>query len=63
MNTSARSATLSYESATLFSAKAWAGIVAVTALFAALPALNLIVPPGHSLYVSAFAIALIGKFM
>ena len=63
MNTSMRSSSLSYESGTLFSAKAWAGITAVAALFAALPALNLIVPPGHSLYVSSFTIALIGKFM
>ena len=63
MTTAMRSATLSYESGTLFSAKAWAGILAVAALFAALPALNLIFPPGHSLYVSSFTIALIGKFM
>ena len=47
----------------LYSAKAWGAIALVVAIFAALPALNLAFPAGHPLHVSAFAIALIGKFI
>ncbi len=47
----------------LFSARAWTGIAIVVALFASLPALNLIFPNGHPLHMSSYLIALIGKFM
>ncbi|CAM5552763.1 urea ABC transporter permease subunit UrtC [Eoetvoesiella caeni] len=47
----------------LFSATAWCSLLAVVALLAVLPLLNLIVPPEHPLYVSSYAVALLGKFM
>ncbi len=59
------SATISLSSAptALYSPKAWTAIAIVVAVFACLPALNLIFPAGHPLHVSSFAIALIGKFI
>lgn len=47
----------------LFSPTAWSSLLAVTALLAVLPLLNLIVPPEHPLHVSSYAVALLGKFM
>ena len=59
------SATISLSSAptALYSPKAWTEIAIVVAVFACLPALNLMFPAGHPLHVSSFAIALIGKFI
>jgi len=39
------------------------GIFFVTTIFALLPLLNMIVPVGHALHVSSYAIGLIGKFI
>jgi urea transport system permease protein len=50
-------------SVSLYSPRAWAGIVVVTMLLASLPALNLLFPAGHALHISSFAISLIGKFL
>ncbi len=63
--TRAPSATISLSSAptALYSPKAWAAIAIVVAVFACLPAFNLLFPVGHPLHVSSFAIALIGKFI
>jgi len=63
--TRAPSATISLASAptALYSPKAWAAIAIVVAVFACLPAFNLLFPVGHPLHVSSFAIALIGKFI
>ena len=63
--TMAPSATISLSSAptALYSPKAWTAIAIVVAVFACLPALNLMFPAGHPLHVSSFAIALIGKFI
>jgi urea transport system permease protein len=47
----------------LFSGRAWAALAAAVALLALLPLLNLAFPPGHALHVSAYAVALLGKFM
>jgi len=47
----------------LFSSKAWIALAIVTAVLALLPLLNLVFPAGHSLHVSAYAVALLGKFM
>src|SRR5690606_8232823 len=47
----------------LFTPAAWLALMAVTALLALLPLLNLVFAPGHALHVSAYAISLIGKFM
>ena len=47
----------------LYSARAWFGILAMTALFALLPLLNLIFPAGHDMHVSSYAVGLIGKFI
>lgn len=65
ITTMAPSATMSLSSAptALYSPKAWAAIALVVAVFACLPALNLLFPAGHPLHVSSFAIALIGKFI
>ena len=58
-------ATLSLSSAptALYSPQAWAAIALVVAIFACLPAFNLLFPAGHVLHVSSFAVALIGKFI
>ncbi|MFM7008885.1 MAG: ABC transporter permease subunit, partial [Betaproteobacteria bacterium] len=63
MSTTPMTATHYASNTRLYSAKAWAAIALVVAIFAALPALNLAFPAGHPLHVSAFAIALIGKFI
>src|SRR5690606_8411802 len=47
----------------LFSLTAWASLVAAVALLATLPLLNLVVSPDHPLYVTPYAVALLGKFM
>ncbi len=47
----------------LFSPKAWIALAMVTAMLALLPLLNLMFPAGHTLHVSAYAVALLGKFM
>ena len=47
----------------LYSARAWFAILAMTALFALLPLLNLIFPAGHDMHVSSYAVGLIGKFI
>ncbi|MCD0505120.1 urea ABC transporter permease subunit UrtC [Bordetella petrii] len=47
----------------LFTPKAWAALAAATFVLALLPFLNLVFPPGHALHVSAYAVALLGKFM
>jgi len=47
----------------LYSHRAWTGITITVVLLASLPALNLLFPVGHSLHISSFAIALIGKFL
>ena len=63
--TMAPSATMSLSSAptALYSPKAWTAIAIVVAVFACLPAFNLLFPVGHPLHVSSFAVALIGKFI
>ena len=63
--TMAPSATMSLSSAptALYSPKAWTAIAIVVAVFACLPAFNLLFPVGHALHVSSFAVALIGKFI
>ena len=63
--TMAPSANMSLSSAptALYSPKAWLAIAIIVAVFACLPALNLLFPAGHPLHVSSFAIALIGKFI
>ena len=47
----------------LFSLQAWLAIIAITALFACLPALNLSFPPGHVMHISPYTIGLLGKFI
>lgn len=47
----------------LYSGRAWAALGAAAAVLALLPLLNLAFPPGHALHVSAYAVALLGKFM
>lgn len=47
----------------LFSGRVWTALAAAVALLALLPLLNLVFPPGHALHVSAYAVALLGKFM
>ena len=47
----------------LFSPRAWTALVVVTIVMALLPLLNVFAEPGSALHVSAYAIALIGKFM
>src|SRR5690606_31943487 len=47
----------------LFGPRAWAALAVAVALLALLPWLNLAFPPGHALHVSAYAVALLGKFM
>ena len=46
-----------------FSRPAWTAVVVVTLVLAMLPVLNLAFPDGHAMHVSAYSIALIGKFM
>lgn len=47
----------------LFSPRAWTGLATAALVLALLPALNLWFAPGHPLHVSAYAVALLGKFM
>ncbi len=47
----------------LFSRPAWAGILICTLVLAMLPVLNLATPAGSALHISAYTVALIGKFM
>lgn len=47
----------------LFSGRVWTALAVAVALLALLPLLNLVFPPGHALHVSAYAVALLGKFM
>ena len=47
----------------LFSRPAWAGILICTLVLAMLPVLNLAMPAGSALHISAYTVALIGKFM
>jgi urea transport system permease protein len=47
----------------LFSRPAWTGIAVCSAILVLLPVLNLSFAPGHSLHISSYSIALIGKFM
>lgn len=47
----------------LFSSRTWIGLIAVTALLALLPLLNLVFPASHPLHISSYAVALMGKFM
>ena len=47
----------------LFPPRGWAALAAAAAALALLPLLNLAFPPGHALHVSAYAVALLGKFM
>ena len=63
--TMASTAALSLSSAptALYSPRAWTAIAVVVAVFACLPAFNLLFPVGHALHVSSFAVALIGKFI
>ena len=49
--------------ATLFSRPAWIGILICTLVLALLPVLNLATPAGSALHISAYTVALIGKFM
>jgi urea transport system permease protein len=50
-------------SGTLFSRPAWIGIVVCAVVLALLPIFNLAFPVDHPLHISAFTVALIGKFM
>jgi urea transport system permease protein len=47
----------------IFSRRAWTGIVVCAVILGLLPVLNLSFVPGHPLYVSGYTIALVGKFM
>ncbi|MBC7414051.1 MAG: urea ABC transporter permease subunit UrtC [Herminiimonas sp.] len=47
----------------LFSRPAWFGILLCTLVLALLPVLNLATPAGSALHISAYTVALIGKFM
>jgi urea transport system permease protein len=47
----------------LFSRPAWSAIIVAVIVLALLPVLNLSFPEGHALHVSAYGVALIGKFM
>lgn len=47
----------------LFNGRAWAALGAGVLLLALVPLLNLAFPAGHPLHVSAYAVALLGKFM
>ncbi len=47
----------------LFSGRAWAALAAGVLLLALAPLLNLAFPAGHPLHISAYAVALLGKFM
>lgn len=47
----------------LFSPRAWTGLATAALVLALLPALNLWFAPGPPLHVSAYAVALLGKFM
>ncbi|MEB0139302.1 MULTISPECIES: urea ABC transporter permease subunit UrtC [unclassified Undibacterium] len=49
--------------ASLFSRPAWCAIVVCALIAALLPVLNLSFPDGHALHISAYAIALVAKFM
>ncbi|MDC8756384.1 urea ABC transporter permease subunit UrtC [Janthinobacterium fluminis] len=49
--------------APLFSRRAWCAIAGCALLAALLPLLNLAFPDGHALHVSAYMVALVGKFM
>ncbi len=50
-------------SATLFSRPAWIGILVCTLVLALFPIMNLATPAGSALHISAYTVALIGKFM
>jgi len=47
----------------LFSPAMWTGLSAAVVVLGSLPLLNLAFPAGHPLHVSAYAVALLGKFM
>lgn len=47
----------------LFNGRAWAALGAGVLLLALVPLLNLAFPAGHPLHISAYAVALLGKFM
>ena len=47
----------------LYSGRAWIALAAATLALALVPLLNLVFPAGHPLHVSAYAVALLGKFM
>lgn len=47
----------------LFSPRAWTALAAACLVLALLPLLNLVFEPGHPLHVSAYTVALLGKFM
>ena len=47
----------------LFSRPAWIGILICTLVLALLPVLNLATPAGSALHISAYTVALVGKFM
>jgi len=47
----------------LFSPRAWTALLVCTLLIACLPLANLLLEPAHPLYVSSYAVSLIGKFM
>lgn len=47
----------------LFTRRAWLALTATVIVLALLPLLNLVLVAGHPLHVSAYAVALLGKFM
>jgi len=47
----------------LYSRRGWCAILALCAVLAALPLLNLAFPDGHALHVPGYMVSLIGKFM
>jgi urea transport system permease protein len=47
----------------LFSGRAWTALLAAVFLLALLPLANLVFPDGSALHISAFTVALLGKFM
>ena len=47
----------------LFSRRAWSGIVACCVVLALLPLLNLMFDDGHALHVPSYLVGLVGKFM
>jgi urea transport system permease protein len=62
MNTTA-SVSMFPERPRLFSGRAWTALIAAVFLLALLPLANLVFPDGSAFHISAYTVALLGKFM